>query len=229
MINNLFVRVRRIIKSNLHAFFQKIENSESTELLTQTISEIDSVIDEVKAELGRMVALSHRLKQERQAIQHKHRDLEHQISAALKKSSDEDASHAIKKQIEIETEISLIDDQLTQNSTESQSIEAYLKALQSKKKILTTAFTQMNSERWKTDPNRQKTQLQFPNEQELKEKIAKAELTFDRIMANNAEYSTEKKSYSRKSEQLREIEEMALKTEIKERLTAAKRGIETND
>ncbi len=213
----------------MYAVIEKIEHSESAELLTQAITEIDGALDEIKAEIGRMAASSHQCRQKRLAIEEKHRNLELQIKTAMKKNSEEAASHAIKQQIDMESQISALDTQLAQNAAESQSMEAYLTALKAKKELLTTLLARKTSAELNMDSNRRQTQFQPDDVSKLKKKIAAVELTFDRIMAKPPEGNIERKSRTFRSAQLQELEEMALKTKIKERLAAAKRGIETND
>ncbi|HYE38533.1 MAG TPA: hypothetical protein VEB23_01295, partial [Ramlibacter sp.] len=72
MADTLKTRVARVIAGGAHAFLDKIEDAAPVAMLEQSVREIDQVTDDVRAELGRVVANRHLAQQ-----QHLHLNKEH--------------------------------------------------------------------------------------------------------------------------------------------------------
>ena len=59
MNENVTVRVGRLISGSLNALVDAVENAVPEAVMEEAIREVDSAIDDVKAELGRVVASKH--------------------------------------------------------------------------------------------------------------------------------------------------------------------------
>lgn len=219
-MSHLFRRVSRLVLSHLHAAIEKFKYPDSKEEVVQAITEINTAIDSVKTELGRITALGHKIKIKRQTAQRNHLESGDQLNAALKAGKKDEAQTILRRQIQIESELTALDDQLTHYEENSRNLETCLNALTAKKEILTTAHAQMETGRKEVIVDSEQKQPFFSTEidRKLKEEIFKAESAFDRITAAHAEYEVNTQRDPRAPERLRQLEEMALKNEIEKRL-----------
>jgi len=229
LIHHLFGRVGRLVRSNFHALIEKIEYSDSKEKISHAMTEIDAGMDELRAEIGRLAAFNHKIRHKRQMAQHRHLELDSQIEAALKANAETEAQAAAAQQLDIESELLALDAQSAQYDEESRDLEVCLSALKTKKEILAKALDQFNRNAAGMDSDRQTVDIETMIDSKSKEKIANADLAFDRIMANMTEDKSGKQSRAGASQQLQELEEIALKTKIEKRLAEAKQRMKKND
>ncbi len=83
MADTLKTRVGRVIAGSVHALLDKIEDQAPEAMMEQSIREADSVIDEVRHELGLLSANRHLSQQQHATLNGHHATLAAQIDEAL--------------------------------------------------------------------------------------------------------------------------------------------------
>jgi phage shock protein A len=102
-------RIGRVIAGMTHAAISAAEQANPAAVIEQSIREIDSAADEVKAELGKAMAEQHRITARKAELQREHADLDAKLKAAIEAGRDELASAGLGRQIDIEAQIVVLD------------------------------------------------------------------------------------------------------------------------
>src|SRR5215831_6831720 len=105
MADTLRTRVARVIAGGAHALLDKIEDTAPVAMLEQNVREVDQVTDEVRAELGRVVANRHLVQQQHLHLNKEHDGLEGSLATALSGQRDDLARTAIARQLDIEAQL----------------------------------------------------------------------------------------------------------------------------
>ena len=84
MKESLIGRVGRIISGSFNSLIDAIENVAPETVMSEAIREIDAAIDDVRAELGRVVAAKHLANSRLMEENRKHDTSSHHISASGK-------------------------------------------------------------------------------------------------------------------------------------------------
>jgi phage shock protein A len=228
LANNLIERVGRIIKSNLNSLIESFENSDPEMIIAQATAEIDDALEEIRTELGRCAAAKHSASRQLQEEEHKHFELDHKIKTALMEDDEATASIAIEKQIDIESHLPVLNTTLSQFTRQEKQLEGYLKALASQKGQLHDEL-QYLIELSQNNPANPQRFNSTDTKKRLTSKIEKANLAFERVMEGQTPLMAQAEKMLNPSDPLPELEEMALRTNIQARLTAAKRRMKKND
>ena len=83
MTETLKSRVARIIAGSAHALIDRIEDAAPVAMLEQAARELDAIVNEVRAELGRIAVNRHLTQQQHQRLNQEHDSLAAALSAAL--------------------------------------------------------------------------------------------------------------------------------------------------
>ena len=109
MAESIGTRVGRIIAGSVHALIDAVENAAPEMVMEQAIREVDEVIDDVRAELGRAAANKHLASTRLMEENRKHEELGAQIELAVGQARDDLASAAIARQLDIEAQIPVLE------------------------------------------------------------------------------------------------------------------------
>jgi phage shock protein A len=102
-------RIGRVIAGMTHAAISAAEQTNPVAVMEQSIREIDSAADEVKTELGKAMAEKHRINARKEELQREHADLGAKLKAAIDTGRDELATAGLGRQIDIESQIAVLD------------------------------------------------------------------------------------------------------------------------
>ena len=89
MKERLLRRVGRIISGSFNALVDAIENAAPEAVMTEALAEIDGVIFDLRAELGKVVAKQHLARTRLTEEEAKHQDLSSKIALAVNAGRDE--------------------------------------------------------------------------------------------------------------------------------------------
>ena len=134
MSENLTTRVGRIISGSVNALIDAVENAVPETVMEQAIREVDGVIDDVRAELGLVVANKHLANTRLMEENKKHDTLSQNIVLAVSQNRDELAEAAISQQLDIEAQIPILEATIGDCANQEKELEGYIKALQAKKR-----------------------------------------------------------------------------------------------
>lgn len=101
-MDSLTNRVCRLVSGGFNTLISIAENSAPEMVMEEAIREIDSAMDEVRSELGSVIAKKHLAKTRLNAETNKHADLAMKIGLAVSEKRDDLAETAISRQLDIE-------------------------------------------------------------------------------------------------------------------------------
>jgi len=219
MKESLTARVGRIISGGAHKVVEALENASPEIVMEQSIREIDGVVDEVRAELGAANARRHLASTRLMEENRRHEDLAEKIELALREKREELAEAAIAKQMDIEAQIPVLENTITGCVEKEKELESMISALQGRKREMAEDLRQ-----YRASELRQSAPTAGSSPAATYERRAEgAQEAFDRVMERQTGIAG--RPVSANESQLAELEELARKNRIKERLAAAKTRI----
>lgn len=223
MKEKLIGRIGRIISASFNSLVGAIENAAPESVMEAAILEIDEAMDEVRVELGKVIANKHLANTRLMEENRKHEDLSDKIELAVSEGRDDLAETAIARQLDIEAQMPVLESTITDCSSREKELEGYLSALQAKKRQMKD---DLNLYRKSVEESHQAS---MPPEKgnghasSAQRKVAKAESAFERVMekATGVPLGTQASTF-KDATNLAELEDMARKNRINERLLAVK-------
>lgn len=223
MKENLIGRVGRIISGSFNSLVGAIENAVPEAVMEQAIREIDEAIDEVRLELGKEVANKHLANTRLMEENRKHEDLAEKIELAISEGRDDLAETAIARQLDIEAQIPVLESTISECSAQEKELEGYIIALQAKKRQMNDELANYRKSVQEAEQVSASSDSGGANSASTQKKISKAESTFERVMekATGVPLATQAASM-KDAANMAELEDMARKNRIRERLMAVK-------
>jgi len=230
MKESLTSRVGRIVSGSLNALIEAVENAAPETVMEEAIREIDSAIEEVRAELGRTLANKHLASQRLMEENRKHEQLSAKIELAVGAQRDDLAEAAIASQLDIEAQIPVLEARVSECSVTEKELEGYIQALQAKQREMREELRQFRESRREAVSVSAAHPAGSGVGGGVQARVEKAGSAFDRVLEKSAGLPGSRGSADRKSAaQLAELEELARKNRIQERLAAIKRQGESSD
>lgn len=134
MKEKLTARISRIITGTANSIVDAIEGAVPETVMEQAIRDIDTVISEVRDELGRVEANKHLVIKSIADLNAKHNAFSEQIQTALSEKREDLAEAAIAKQIDIEDQLPVLEQTLQQAKEQEAELNQAIVALQAKKR-----------------------------------------------------------------------------------------------
>jgi len=215
MQEKLTSRVGRIISASLHALVDAIENATPESVMEQAIREIDGAIDDVRAELGTVIAAKHLANGRLMDENRRYEDLVEKIELAIAQRRDDLAEAAIAQQLDIEAQIPVLESRIKECADNEKELESFINALQAKKRQMREDLRQYR------EVNRQSSGSLQPGGDAVSLNVDEAHAAFERVMDKAAGAGTGR-ALSTDAAKLAELEDMTRNHRIKERLNAVK-------
>ncbi len=223
MKEGLIARVGRIVSGSVHSLIDAIENAAPETVMEEAIREIDGAIDDVRLELGKVVAGKHLASTRLLEANQQHEDLATKIELALKESREDLAEAAISRQLDLEAQIPVLEATINDSGSQEKELEGYIAALQAKKREMKEEMRQF----------RQNVTAPAPSPEneaqgtDVEGKVAKASSAFERVVEKATGIPGSGREADRNAAvKLAELEELARKNRIMERLAAVKGEME---
>jgi len=217
-------RVGRIISGSLNALIDAVENAAPETVMEEAIREIDGAIDEVRAELGRVVANKHLANQRLMEESRKHDDLSEKIELAVTEDRDDLAEAAIASQLDIEAQIPVLETTIADCGTQEKELEGYISALQAKKREMKDDLKSFREARREADSVAASASGSSGGGSGVEAKVGKAESAYTRVLENATGLVGRVGSGDTASAaKMAELDEMARRNRVNERLAAIKR------
>ena len=223
MKEGLIARVGRIVSGSVHSLIDAIENAAPETVMEEAIREIDSAIDDVRLELGKVVAGKHLASTRLLEANQQHEDLATKIELAVKESREDLAEAAISRQLDLEAQIPVLESTINDSGSQEKELEGYIAALQAKKREMKEEMRQfrlnLDDPAPSLESNVQATDVEG--------KVARASSAFERVVEKATGVPGAGREADRHSAvKLAELEELARKNRIMERLAAVKGEME---
>ncbi len=216
MSESMAARVGRIISGGLNALIDSVENAAPESVMEQAIREIDAAVDEVRAELGKVIANKHLANQRLETEREKHHQLEGQIAVALGEGRDDLAEAGIARQLDIEAQLPVLEKSIAELSEREKELEGYIEALKAKKREMGDELEQFRF-------SRETTQAAGPEASApTGAKVNQASAAFERVMERSTGVGSGANTDPKDAVRLAELEELSRRNRIRERLEALK-------
>lgn len=221
MSESLSSRVGRIISGSFHALIDAVENAAPESVMEQAIREIESAIADVRVDLGKVEAQRH-LSGKRLAEEgSRHELLRDQAQLALKQGRDDLASAAVERQIDIEAQLPILETRLTELAEDKSRLEGYISALLAKKREMREALSDYRKAT-EQKASSASTSGSASTKDSAQSRVDKATDAFERIFQRQMGIAGTSGASNKNAAQLAELEELARRNRIQERLAEIK-------
>ena len=217
MSETLARRVGRLVSGGFHALVDAAENLAPEALMNENIREIEQAIDEVRAELGKVLAQKHLTAKQMAADNNQHEALNERLQAALQLGRDDLAAVGIAEQMDIEARLPVLENTLADCVAQENELERFIAALQAKKREMQHQLQLWRDAQTAPAPAPTTQPTQFNH---IAQRAERSSHAFDRIMSkqNTLHHSSDIHQLS----QLKELEELSRQNQIQTRLAALK-------
>ena len=219
MSENLSHRVGRLVSGGFHALIDAAENLAPEAVMNESIREIERAVDEVRAELGKVLAQKHLAAKKMADESNRHEAIDANLQAAVDAGRDDLAEAGIAEQMDIEARLPILENTIADCAAQEKELEGFIAALQAKKREM-----QQQLQDWRAAQQNMGTgKTVGGNGSDLNRITRDAEKSgnaFDRVMGrqNSVHSSTDAAQLAK----LKELEDLSRNNRIAERLAALK-------
>ena len=219
MSETLSRRVGRLVSGGFHALIDAAENLAPEAVMNESIREIERAVDEVRAELGKVLAQKHLAAKKMADESNRHEAIDANLQAAVDAGRDDLAEAGIAEQMDIEARLPILENTIADCAAQEKELEGFIAALQAKKREM-----QQQLQDWRAAQQSMSTgKTAGGNGSDLNRIARDAEKSgnaFDRVMGrqNSVHSSTDAEQLAK----LKELEDLSRNNRIAERLAALK-------
>lgn len=217
-------RVSRIISGSLNAVIDAVENAAPETVMREAIREVEKAIEEVRAELGKIIATKHLATTKLMNENQKHADLAEKIELAIQENRDDLAEVAIAAQLNIEAQLPILETTISDNASKEKELEGYISALKAKKLEMEAEIDEFLKAQVEAQSSYTNAQTNASNAGPSAN-IDKATSAFDRVLKNaTGLHSSSVNTDTASAKQMAELDELNRKNRIQERLAEIKKS-----
>lgn len=219
MSETLSRRVGRLVSGGFHALIDAAENLAPEAVMNESIREIERAVDEVRAELGKVLAQKHLAAKKMADESNRHEAIDANLQAAVAAGRDDLAEAGIAEQMDIEARLPILENTIADCAAQEKELEGFIAALQAKKREM-----QQQLQDWRAAQQSMGTGKTVGGNGSDLNRIArdaeKSGNAFDRVMGrqNSVHSSTDAAQLAK----LKELEDLSRNNRIAERLAALK-------
>ena len=160
MADTLSARVGRLVAGGAHAIVDALEGVLPDALGQQALREVDQAIDEVRAELGKTIAARHLAAKRLTEQSSRHDELAAQIDLALSQGREDLIRAALEHQLDIETQVPVLEAAVANAAERQAELEGYLSALQATRREMGEDLKSLGAARAVPPPSREAADLE---------------------------------------------------------------------
>jgi len=222
MSENLANRVGRILSGSINSIVDTLEGMAPEMVMEQAVREVDQAIDDVRAELGQVISAKHLATKRLSDENTKHEELSEKVRLAMAEGREDLAEAAVSRLLDIEAQIPVLESSITQGREAESELERYIDALQARKREMEEELRQFRATAAETVSGADAA-ASGAGGNNIEDAVRKAEGAFGRVMEQASGLPGGAGSGDRKTaQQLAELDDMARKNRIKERLASFK-------
>lgn len=218
MNESMAKRVSRLVSGGFNAIVNAVEDAAPVTVMEEAIREVESAIDEVRAELGQVLANKHLASKRLAEETNKHTALGEKIELAVKEGRDDLAETAIAQQMDIEAQIPVLEAAIEDGSEKEKELEQFVAALKAKRREMEEELVHFKAAQKQGDSG----SASAPGST-VDSKLEGATSAFDRVVNRASGLPGMTSAEDRESAaKLAELDDLARKNAIRERLAAIK-------
>lgn len=222
MADSLKTRVGRIIAGSVHALVDHLENHAPLAVMEQSLREADTVIGEVRHELGRTSANRHLAQQQHAHLNGQHGTLAEQIDQALAAGRDDLARAAVARQLDIEAQIPVLETTLADLARQESELTGYVAALLAKQREMASALEAFRQSRTAAA---QAAPVPPGGANAVQQRMDAVTDAFDRVYARQSGLAGTDRSHTLdQAAKLKELDDLVRDHKIAERMARLKTG-----
>ena len=219
MSETLSRRVGRLVSGGFHALIDAAENLAPEAAMNESIREIERAVDEVRAELGKVLAQKHLAAKKMADESNRHEAIDANLQAAVAAGRDDLAEAGIAEQMDIEARLPVLENTIADCAAQEKELEGFIAALQAKKREMQQQLQDWRAAQQSVGAGK----AAGGNGSDLNRIARDAEKSgnaFDRVMGrqNSVHSSTDAAQLAK----LKELEDLSRNNRIAERLAALK-------
>ncbi len=216
-------RVTHIISSSAHALLDKIEGLTPIASLEQNIRDLDGLTEEVRTELGKVAANLHLSQRQHSTLSQEHAQIEQALDTALQQGKEELAKVAIARQLDIEAQLPILENNIEDAGIQQKELSGYIDALLSKRREMQDTIAHIEQTiRSQSSSMTSAASINDPNGA-LQSKLQGIQTTFDDAVRKQTGVSTSGHQASlSQTKDLNSLKDLVREQAIAERLAKAK-------
>jgi phage shock protein A len=219
MADNIAARVTRIVSGSVHALLDAVEDTTPEATMAQAVREVDQVIDEVRAELGRVEAAKHLVTTQLNKLNTENEQLAGQIEIAMGQNREDLARTGLEKQMNIEDQVPVLQKSLAEQQERGKELEGFIAALLAKKREMEQALQEYIASRASSSVS---PGAQGRPAGSAKARVENAGSAFDRVMARQTGVTGLSANVTADAAKLKELQDLQRNHRIEERLAKLK-------
>lgn len=218
MTEGLTSRVGRIISGSLNAILDAVEDVAPEAIMDQSIREVDDAIEEVRLELGKVIAAKHLANKKLSDKNSEHESLSEKIEIALGEKRDDLAEAAVSHQLDIEAQIPVLEQNIAESAERERELEGFVAALQARKREMQEEVKAFREAKLSDSMREDGT----GSGRSAGANVSKATKAFERVMERQGVSSSGVMTKPKTAAQLQELEALTQQNRVNERLAAIK-------
>lgn len=220
MNEGIFSRIGRLVTASANSLVDSMEDAAPEVAMEGAIAEMEQAVDDLRLELGKLEAAKHLTAKQYQQASAEHDQLSESLAAALNASRDDLAEVAIARQMDIEAQLPVLQRLLAEKSDQLTETQGYIDALLAKRREMLDALTEFRAAQ-KSSGQSVSGQPQSATAQQSAEHSERA---FNKILSRQT--GVHQHGADKDHQKLAELESLARKSAIAQRLAKAKLAAE---
>ena len=160
MGNSIGKRVSRIITNSINNLVSNLENQSPMHSVQLGLQEIDETLVNIRHEIGKNIAKKYLEQMQLKAMLQEHENFYPKINIALTQGREELAKAAIARQIDLESQINVLEKNVSEHEAQEKELNDYLLALNAKKKELLNELKLLKKQQEELNKNQAKVNLE---------------------------------------------------------------------
>jgi len=216
MAETLALRVTRILAGSAHAFLDVVEDLAPEAMLRQAVREIDQVMSEVRADLGKVEAAKHLVTSQINKLNNENEQIATHIETALAAGKEDLARAGIERQTLIDDQTPVLQRSLAEQQERAGELERYITALAAKRREMEEALQQYLASLAHAGSAGSASKGSHDA------RVEDARSAFDRVLARQVGVTALSSGEQGDAQKLKELQDLARNNRIEERLAQLK-------
>ncbi len=221
MSESLASRVTRLVSGSANMIVTAVESLAPEMVMEEAIREVDSAIDDVRAELGQVMTRQYHATRRRAGENKKHEELSESIKVALSEKREDLAEAGVGKLLDIEAQIPVLESAIGETREAQVELEGYVAALRARKREMKEELREYRAAQ-KEAAASGGGDGSGPKGSDTERRVEKASDAFDRAMEIGGGIGGGDTPDRRSAAMNAELEQLARKNRVNERLAQFK-------
>ncbi|MAT94624.1 MAG: hypothetical protein CME59_18790 [Halioglobus sp.] len=221
MTESLLSKVTRIVTGSINHLVESAEGAAPEIVMAEAIREIESAIGDVRDELGKVKAQKHNANLRLVSENNRHEELTEKIKLALQEGREDLGEAAVQSQLDIEAQLPLLEKTIADCSDREKELENYILALQGRRREMEDELAQAKATLAESTGSGEAAVRPESGAGSVDKAVERANSTFDRVARGIT--GTPGAAAHADPAKIAELEELARRHRIKERLEKFKR------